>query len=137
VFCAAILLFVPESPRWLAHKDRLDDALTVIASTHSDGDKDNPTTQLQYKEITEAINTERRAGSKTTYAEVFRTPNSRRRLLLVVSIAVLAMSSGMLLIYFSYPISDIITKATTSFPITWAICLIMLVSQTPIRSWKL
>lgn len=94
VVCGVILLFVPESPRWLVHRDRCDDALTVLASTHSNGDKEDPLTQIQYKEIVDTIEWERNTGRQMTYAEVFRTPNSRRRLMLVVSVAVLAMASG-------------------------------------------
>ncbi|ETS81463.1 hypothetical protein PFICI_06465 [Pestalotiopsis fici W106-1] len=109
VVCGLILLFVPESPRWLVHRDRCDDALTVLASTHSNGDKEDPLTQLQYKEIVDTIEWERNTGKKMTYGEVFRTPNSRRRLMLVVSVAVLAMASGNNII--SYYLGDMLSNA--------------------------
>ena len=92
--CFFVLFFVPESPRWLAHRDRLDDALIALASTHSDGDRTDPVALEQFQEIVNTLEAERRAGKKLTYKEVLRTPNSRRRLMLVVSVAVLAMSSG-------------------------------------------
>lgn len=95
----ACLFFVPESPRWLVHKGRLEDALTSLASTHSDGDETDEVTLMHHQEIIDTLALEREVGQKMTYAEIFRTPNSRRRLLLVVSIAVIAQSSGELGVY--------------------------------------
>ena len=54
----------------------------------------HPVAIAQHKEIVETIEMERASGKQMTYAEIFRTPNSRLRLLLVVSVAVLSMSSG-------------------------------------------
>lgn len=87
---------MPESPRWLVHRNRIDDALTVLASTHSDGDKTHPEALSQQRQIVEVVEWERNCGNQMTYAEVVRTPSSRIRLLLVVSVAILAMSSGRL-----------------------------------------
>lgn len=100
VLCLIILFFVPESPRWLAHRGRLDDALVSLASTHSDSDITHPVAIEQHRLIVESIATERSLGRQMTYSEIFRTPNSRLRLLLVVSVAVLSMSSGRSLLAF-------------------------------------
>lgn len=52
------LFFLPYSPRWLASKDRWEEALHVLASLH-DGDPTNPKVLAQYQEIKEALEFER------------------------------------------------------------------------------
>lgn len=49
----ALVLFFPESPRWLISKDRNDEALAVLAKYHRNGDVSAPIVQLQYREILE------------------------------------------------------------------------------------
>lgn len=126
VLCLIILFFVPESPRWLVHRGRLDDALVSLASTHSDSNITDPFAIEQHRLIVDSIATERALGRQMTYGEIFRTPNSRRRLLLVVSVAVLSMSSGQSLLAFGkFPLScvfaDRVQEITLSL-IIWVIC---------------
>lgn len=52
------LFFLPYSPRWLASKDRWEEALQVLASLH-DGDPTNPKVLAQYQEIKDALDFER------------------------------------------------------------------------------
>lgn len=92
--CFACLFLVPEPPRWLVHKNRLAEALTSLASTHSNGDESDPHTLAQHREIVETLEYERQNGQHTSYGQIFRTLNSRRRLLLVVSVSILAQSCG-------------------------------------------
>ncbi|KAL7275274.1 hypothetical protein RUND412_001782 [Rhizina undulata] len=53
VFICA-LFFFPESPRWLASKDRWDEALELLALLHGHGDRHNPVVQAEYEEVREA-----------------------------------------------------------------------------------
>lgn len=89
-----MLLLTPESPRWLIYQNRHDDALDVLAIVWADGDRQNPEVLLQHKEIIETLEWERNEGKTLTYSEVVRTPNARKRVMLAVSVAVLAMLSG-------------------------------------------
>ena len=60
---AAILLggmfFFPYSPRWLASKDRWEEAIKVLAHLHGKGDVNHPKVLAEYQEIEEALRFER------------------------------------------------------------------------------
>ncbi|KAK8250643.1 sugar transporter [Phyllosticta capitalensis] len=51
----AALLFFPESPRWLASKDRWEESLHVLALLHGKGDSQHPIVQAEYLEVREAV----------------------------------------------------------------------------------
>lgn len=53
------LFFFPSSPRWLASKDRWDEAIKVLANLHGKGDVNSPKVLAQYQEIEEALRFER------------------------------------------------------------------------------
>jgi Sugar (and other) transporter len=44
----------PFSPRWLASKDRFDEALGVLADIHAAGDKNHPIVRAEYKDVCQA-----------------------------------------------------------------------------------
>lgn len=88
-----VLLFLPESPRWLAYNDRNDEAVAVIAKVHGTS-VDEPVVQVQYREILDTLNYEKNEGKSVSFLELFKTPGNRRRVLLAVSVAPLAMLTG-------------------------------------------
>lgn len=78
----AILLFfglipLPESPRWLARKDRWEDCLAVLTLVHGNGDPNSPFVQREYEEIKEMCEFERR-NADVTYLELLK-PNMINR----------------------------------------------------------
>ena len=81
MFPAALLmfgmLFMPESPRWLARKDRWDECLSVLTLVHGKGDSNSPFVQKEYEEIREMCEFER-ANADVTYIELFK-PNMINR----------------------------------------------------------
>lgn len=50
----AALFFFPESPRWLAGKERWEECLDVLAALHGKGDRNNPIVQVEFEEVQEA-----------------------------------------------------------------------------------
>lgn len=45
------MYFLPESPRWLVSKDRQDEALTVLAKLHANGNTNDPYVLAELSEI--------------------------------------------------------------------------------------
>lgn len=50
----ASLFFFPESPRWLASKDRWEECHDVLANLHAKGDRDNIEVMAELEEAREA-----------------------------------------------------------------------------------
>jgi hypothetical protein len=78
------LFFFPYSPRWLASKDRWDEALKVLASLHGKGDVNHPKVLAQYQEIEEALRFEREQA--TSSFKTLVQPRMLKRVLLGMSI---------------------------------------------------
>jgi hypothetical protein len=71
----AILLFfcmfiMPESPRWLAKKDRWEDAHAVLTAVHGKGDANSPLVMFELQEIRDMVEFERR-NRDVSYFELF------------------------------------------------------------------
>ncbi|KAF9436340.1 hypothetical protein BGZ76_004234 [Entomortierella beljakovae] len=69
--------FFPFSPRWLADKDRPEEALEVLANLRANGNKNDPAVVAEFKEIQDAITFDRTLAARS-YSELFKTPNLRR-----------------------------------------------------------
>jgi MFS family permease len=69
IFLFAAMLFLPESPRWLAKKDRWEECQSVLALTHSKGDPNSPFVHKEMAEIREVVEFER-ANADVTYLEL-------------------------------------------------------------------
>lgn len=94
----AILLFfalfvLPESPRWLAKKDRWEEANDVLVLVHGHGDPDSPFVQREMAEIREVVEFER-ANSDVTYFELFK-PNMINRTMIGVFCQIWSQLTGM------------------------------------------
>jgi hypothetical protein len=71
IILAIGLVFLPESPRWLARKDRWDECHQVLTLVHGKGDPDSPFVSLEMAEIKQMIEFERQ-NADVSVKELFK-----------------------------------------------------------------
>jgi MFS family permease len=86
------LFFFPKSPRWLASKDRWDEALTVLAHLHGEGNANHPKVLAEYREIENALRFEREEAA-TSFAALVK-PRILKRVILGMSIQMWSQLCG-------------------------------------------
>lgn len=89
-----MILFFPESPRWLMAKDRTEDALAVLAKYHGDGDQNAPIVQLQYREILEDRTNNPSDDRWWDFRELFRNRQAVYRTIMVILMSFFGQWSG-------------------------------------------
>ena len=93
VILAIGLLFLPESPRWLARHDRWEETQAVLTLVHGKGDPNSPFVQLEMDEIRQAIEIERQ-NADVTWLDLFK-PNMINRLHIGVFTQIWSQLTGM------------------------------------------
>ncbi|KAL2815208.1 general substrate transporter [Aspergillus cavernicola] len=97
--------FLPESPRWLISKGKLDKALKVLTTYHGNGNADDEFVKWEFAEIRETLRLEQEAAS-TGWKELVRTRGNRKRCLLIILTAIFSQCSGNGLV--SYYLSQVL-----------------------------
>lgn len=87
------MYYLPRSPRWLASKDRWEEAIQVMAALHGGGDVNNPKVLAEYQEIEEALRFEREEAI-SSYKQLTE-PRMLKRVLLGMSIQMWSQLCGM------------------------------------------
>jgi hypothetical protein len=81
--------FIPESPRWLVSKGLEGRASQILAKYHANnGDERDPLVVFEMAQIRHAIRLEERVNQSTTYLSLFNSPGNRKRMTLILGIAV-------------------------------------------------
>jgi len=95
-----VMIFIPESPRWLINKDRHEAGVKSLAWLRPDG----ADVQLEADDIRAAIERERELGSSVGVLDMFKNPIDRRRTLLSVGAVTLQAASGSMFIIGEQPL---------------------------------
>ncbi|EEU37845.1 uncharacterized protein NECHADRAFT_54845 [Fusarium vanettenii 77-13-4] len=99
--------FLDESPRWLVYKDRGEEAYKILVKNHGNGDWNDPLVQAEFWEMNETLKAER-AVKEQGLKLFFATPGNRKRLFLLITLAVFGQWSGNGLV--SYYLTKILTS---------------------------
>lgn len=107
------LFMIPESPRYLASKGRVDEARAFLVKYHARGDENSPLAEFELAEITKSIALELEAKKSTSWLDMLRTPGNRKRTFITVFLGVFDQWAGQnIASYYLAPV--LITVGVTS-----------------------
>jgi hypothetical protein len=84
---------VPESPRWLISKGKLEKAKQVLAYVHAQGDEDDALVNVEFDEIQQTISLEKEFEGNN-WSEFWSTAGNRHRSIILISIGFFSQWSG-------------------------------------------
>lgn len=93
VLLGALILFFPESPRWLIDHGRHERGLQVLAQLHAHGNQNDPWVIAEYEQIREQLTFEHENEAKS-FKELFVNKSSLRRLIIATALQASVQMTG-------------------------------------------
>jgi len=109
-----LVLFAPESPRFLVSKGKEAQALRTLAYYHADSNEDDPLVKYEFEEIKAAIEFDRTVAANVGWNSFFSTPGNRKRVRIIVAIAFFSQWSGNGLV--SYYLNKVLSSVGITDP---------------------
>ncbi|KAH7105487.1 putative MFS lactose permease [Auriculariales sp. MPI-PUGE-AT-0066] len=103
-----VVMFLPESPRWLFLQGREQEARDFIVRFHGAGDQNSPYVALEMKEFHESLSLNGSDKRWWDFYELISTKNARWRFLMVMFMGVFGQFSGNGLGYFNPKIFELL-----------------------------
>ncbi|KAK7425883.1 hypothetical protein QQZ08_007597 [Neonectria magnoliae] len=88
------VLFLPESPRYLVSRGKLDEARKIFAKHHAGGNLESPLVHFEMNEIEETLAVESQVLSAVSWVDLVRTPANRRRTLIAAIVGWFSQWNG-------------------------------------------
>ncbi|KJA26307.1 hypothetical protein HYPSUDRAFT_1065514 [Hypholoma sublateritium FD-334 SS-4] len=89
------IVFIPESPRWLVSKGMESRAAAVLVKYHANGSDDlDPLVTFEMAQIRHAIRIEEDVNKSTSYWSLFSTHANRKRMRIIIAVAIFSQWSG-------------------------------------------
>ncbi|KAJ7035074.1 general substrate transporter [Mycena alexandri] len=90
-----LVWFIPESPRFLMSKGFESKAAQILSRFHANGATEpHPLVQFELAQIRHALRLQEEIDRGTSYWSLFRTPGNRKRMRIIIAIAVFSQWSG-------------------------------------------
>jgi MFS family permease len=85
---------VPESPRFLIARGRVEEARATLVKYHAGGDENSPLVAFEIAEIESALSLERQFRKQASYLDMIRTKGNRHRTFVGLTLGVFAQWNG-------------------------------------------
>ncbi|KAJ7185220.1 hexose transporter [Mycena filopes] len=109
-----LVLFAPESPRFLVSKGKEAEALRTLAYYHADGNEEDPLVKYEFEEIKAAIDFDRAVAANVGWKSFLQSAGNRKRVRIIVAIAFFSQWSANGLV--SYYLNKVLTSIGVTSP---------------------